>query len=233
MDIYQILRVKTTVDKNELQAKYSRLLDTYKLTVAFAEDKAIVDVANKKMSQLIEAGKECGLSSDESVEMKAYSSIESEISLIKLALNSSKADGALLRKEKILERIIKLPDCAEKHYLKAIVDLKYDSSLKGCKSAIDDLKESLKFDPTNTAVITLMDAINEQLNEYANKLQQKQIQDENDRLERERQSQEALSNARRRQLWDGISPCCAGLGGLAMSILGCVCFCKCCDSVLC
>lgn len=232
MDIYQILRVKTTVDKNELQAKYSRLLDTYKLTAAFAENKEIADVANKKLSQLIEAGKECGLS-DEHIEMKTSSSTESEISLIKLALNSSKADETLLRKERILERIMNLPKSAEKHYLKAIVDLKFDSSLKGCKSAIDDLKESLELDPTNAAVLTLMDAINEQLNDYANKLQQKQIQDENDRLERERQSQEAISNARRRQLWDGISPCCAGLGGLAMSILGCVCFCKCCDSVLC
>ena len=157
MDIYQILRVKTTVDKNELQAKYSRLLDTYKLTAAFAEDKEIADVANKKLSQLIEAGKECGLS-DEHIEMKTSSSTESEISLIKLALNSSKADETLLRKERILERIMNLPKSAEKHYLKAIVDLKFDSSLKGCKSAIDDLKESLELDPTNAAVLTLMDA---------------------------------------------------------------------------
>ena len=49
MDIYQILRVSLTADKNELQAKYTRMLDSYQLVVSFADDPDVVKVAKLKL----------------------------------------------------------------------------------------------------------------------------------------------------------------------------------------
>ncbi len=229
MDIYQILRVRRNADVSELQAKYIRLLDSYQMTATFAEDKEIADVAKMKLEQLISAGKECGLYI-ERPESDTTITTQTSISSIKLALNSSRADVSKLRGSNIMGKIDALPDSAEKHYLKAIVNLRIDSSFQGCQNAINELHKAVKLDPTNAAYTGLLDAISEQVKDYEQRQRDKAAQDERDRQERERQSQATLAAAQRRQFWNSAGPCLSGIAGLAFTAFACWCTCECCKS---
>ena len=165
MDVYQILRVRKNADKAELQAKYLRMLDSYQMTATFAEDQEVADIARIKLDQLIAAGKECGLY-NEHPESDTTITPQTNISSIKLALNSSRSDVSKLRGSNISGKIDALPESAEKHYLKAVVNLRIDSSFQGCQNAVTELHKAIKLDPSNEAYTGLLDAISEQIKDY-------------------------------------------------------------------
>ena len=229
MDIYQILRVRRNADKSELQAKYLRLLDTYQMTATFAEDQEIADIAQKKLESLLAAGKECGLYS-ECPESDTVITPQTNISSIKLALNSSRSDASKLRGSNISGKIDTLPESAEKHYLKAIVTLRLDSTFQGCQTAVSELHNAITLDPTNEAYTGLLDAVSEQIKDYERRQREKAAQDERERQERERQSAATLAAAQRRQFWNSVGPCLGGLGSIAVTIFACWCTCECCKS---
>ena len=229
MNIYQILRVRKNADKTELQSKYLRLLDSYKITATFAEDQEIANIAKAKLNQLVAAGHECGLN-NECFEAEETMTPQTNISSIKLALNSSKSDVSKLRGSNISGRIDSLPESAEKHYLKAVVSLKIDSSFQGCQNAVKELHSAVKLDPTNSAYTSLLDAISEQIKDYEQRQREKAAQEERDRQERERRSQEALSAAQRRRFWASAGPCISGVASLAGVVFACWCGWECCKS---
>ena len=220
MDIYQILRVRKDAKKDELQAKYLKLLESYQMIVTFAENEEVLEIAKEKLEQLLSAGKEYGLHNECSEKQKVFSS-QIDIGTIKLALNSNGSDITKLKSSNISGKIDSLPESAEKHYLKAVVSLKIDSTLKGCQSAISELHKAVKFDPTNEAYIGLMDAIGEQIEDYEQRQREKASQDELERREREIRSKEALFNARLREFWNVAGPCVGGIGGIAATGLTC------------
>lgn len=229
MDIYQILRVRKNADKAELQAKYLRMLDSYQMTATFAEDQEVADIARIKLDQLIAAGKECGLY-NEQPESDTTITPQTNISSIKLALNSSRSDVSKLRGSNISSKIDALPESAEKHYLKAVVNLRIDSSFQGCQNAVTELHKAIKLDPSNEAYTGLLDAISEQIKDYEQRQRDKAAQDERERQERERRSREALADAQRRQFWNSARPCLGGLASIGVTILACWCGCECCKS---
>lgn len=229
MNIYQILRVRESADRDELQAKYLRMLDTYQMTLTFAESPEVAEIARIKLEQLVEAGKKCGLDS-ENFESSVTNTIQTDISSIKLALNSSGCDASKLRGSNILGKIDLLPKSAEKHYLKAMVNLRLDSSFQGCQNAVEEIQNAIRLDPTNEAYTGLLDAISEQLKEYEQRQRDRAIQEERERQKRERLSQEALDRARRRQFWNSFGPCASGVGAIALNIFVCWCICYCCES---
>ena len=226
MDIYQILRVRKNADKSELQAKYLRLIDTYQMTATFAEEQEIADIAQNKLNRLLSAGKECGLYS-ECPESDTVNTPQTNISLIKLALNSSRSDASKLKGSNISGKIDLLPESAEKHYLKAIVTLRLDSSFQGCQTAVLELHNAIKMDPTNEAYTGLLDAVSEQIKDYEQRQRQKAAQDERERQDRERQSAAAVAAAQRRRFWSSAGPCLGGLGGIAATICACWCVIEC------
>lgn len=220
MDIYQILRMSKDADKDELQEKYLRLLESYQMIVTFAENEEVQEISKKKLEQLITAGKEYGIHNERSKNQKVFSS-QVEIGTIKLALNSNGSDITKLKSSNISGKIDSLPESAEKHYLKAVVSLKIDSTLKGCQGAISELHKAVKLDPTNEAYIGLMDAISEQIEDYEKRQREKASQDELERRERERRSKEALLRARLSEFWRVAGPCIGGIGGIAVTGLTC------------
>ena len=226
MDIYQILRVSLTADKNELQAKYTRMLDSYQLVVSFADDPDVVKVAKLKLEQLIQAGQKEGLLT-EATEGSDLVTPQQDIFAIKLALNSSRANPSTLRSNNISGKIDALPDSAEKHYLKAVVTLKLDRSLTGFQSALRELHQAVKLDSSSSAYSSLLDAIAEQVKEYEQNQRQAAEAAERDRQERERRSQAAINNAQRRNFQNSNSSC----GGIFA--VGCFlcCGCSCCTSL--
>lgn len=228
MDIYEVLRVSTSADKKELQAKYLRMLDSYRLVASFAESPEVAEIAQQKIERLQELGREAQLQ-DELVEDTKIYSAEQEITAIRLALNSGSANGAQLRRNNISGKIDALPDSAEKHYLKAIVLLKSDSSFDGCRNALSEIQTAVRMDPQNEAYLGLMDALDEQFTEYEGKQKQIAVKAEQERLERERQSREALNAAERRRFWNAAGPCLGGVASLAIPVLSCLC----CGSVCC
>lgn len=225
MDIYQILRVQKTADRKELQAKYLRMLDSYQMTATFAEDRAVSEIARRKIEQLIAAGKEYGLD-NEYFESNTTTAQQTNISSIKLALNSSECSVDKLRESNMLDRISALPESAEKHYLKSVVMLRIDSSFRGCRDAITELDEALNLDPTNEAYIGLLDAITEQVQDYEQRQKEKADKEERERLERERKSQEALDAAKEKEFLDSAAGCIFGCG---VPLLMCCCIWKCLD----
>lgn len=232
MDIYEVLRVSTNADKKELQAKYLRMLDSYQLVANFAESPDVAIIARQKVERLQELGREAGLA-DEAIESPKIYTTEQEITAIRLALNSSRSNNVLLRGNSISGRIDSLPESAEKHYLKAVVLLKMDSSFNGCRSALSEVQTAVKLDPTNEAYRGLMDALDEQFSEYERKQKQLAAKAEQERLERERQSREAVNAAERRRFWNTAGPCLGSLASIAIVILGCVCCCNVCCSDCC
>lgn len=229
MDIYQILRVRKNADKAELQAKYLRMLDSYQMTATFAEEQEIADIAQAKLEQLIAAGKECRLY-DEHPESNTTITQQTNISSIKLALNSSRSDVSKLKGSNISGKIDALSESAEKHYLKAVVTLRIDSSFQGCQNAVAELHKAIKLDPSNEAYIGLLDAISEQIRDYEQRQRDKAVQDERDRQEQERRSQQAVAAAQRRRFWNSAGPCLGGLASLGVVPLMCWCGCECCKS---
>lgn len=229
MDIYQILRSRRNADKAELQARYLRMLDSYQMTAAFAEEQEIADIARAKLDQLIAAGKECGLY-NEHPESDTTITQQTSISSIKLALNSSQADVSKLKGSNISGKIDALPESAEKHYLKAIVLLRIDSSFQGCQNAVAELHKAIELDPSNEAYIGLLDAISEQIRDYGQRQRNKAIRDERARQEQERRSQQAVAAAQRRRFWNSAGPCLGGLAGLGAAVLACCCVCEQCVS---
>lgn len=232
MDIYEVLRVSTNADKKELQAKYLRMLDSYQLVANFAESPEVAEIARQKIERLQELGKEAKLQDEISESTRIYST-EQEITAIRLTLNSNNSNSALLRGSNISGKIDALPESAEKHYLKAVVLLKIDSSFSGCRNALSEIQAAVKLDPTNEAYRGLMDALDEQFTEYERKQKQLAAKAEQERLERERQSREAVNAAERRRFWNTAAPCLSSLVSLAITILGCVCCCNVCCSDCC
>lgn len=232
MDIYQILRVKQNISKEELQAKYTRMFDTYQMTATFAEDSDVVRIAELKLDQLVKAGKSAGLV-NEAIEKSDLITEQIEISTIKHALNSSKANVATINGNNISGKIDKLPDSAEKHYLKTIVLLRTGSSFENCKNALNEIQKAIERDSTNMAYIGLVEAINEQISDYENKQNEMAKAAEKERLERERKSREALEEAQRRQFWNSAGPCLSGVASLAITIGGCICCCNACCGECC
>ena len=232
MDIYEVLRVSTNADKKELQAKYLRMLDSYQLVANFAESPEVAEIARQKIERLQELGKEAKLHDEISESTRIYST-EQEITAIRLTLNSNNSNSALLRGSNISGKIDALPESAEKHYLKAVVLLKIDSSFSGCRNALSEIQAAVKLDPTNEAYRGLMDALDEQFTEYERKQKQLAAKAEQERLERERQSREAVNAAERRRFWHTAAPCLSSLVSLAITILGCVCCCNVCCSDCC
>ena len=149
-----------------------------------------------------------------------------------------KAELAKYTDKKLIVDIkeIKRPDkdaqlvAAEKHYLKAVVSLRIDSSFQGCQNAVTELHKAIKLDPTNEAYTALLDAISEQIKDYEQRQRDKAAQDERERQERERRSQQALADAQRRQFWNSAGPCLGGLASIGVTILACWCGCECCKS---
>ena len=229
MDIYQILRVRPNSDKAELQAKYMRLLDTYQLTATFSDDPEVAEIAQQKLDLLISEGKKAGLHK-EHTEDSNDNTVQAQISTIKLALNSSKADASRLRSNNIMGKIDALPACAEKYYLKAVVNLKIDSSFRGCQNAVTELQHAIKYDPTNEAYTGLLDTISEQLQEYEQRQRDKAAAAERERQEQERQSQAALASAQRRQFRENTCPAIWGWVSILFWIGACICACQCCKS---
>lgn len=227
MDIYQILRVRKNAAKAELQAKYLRMLDSYQLTATFAEEQEIANIARGKLEQLIAAGKEYGLD-NEHPESNTTITQQTNISSIKLALNSSRSDASKLKGSNIPGKIDALSESAEKHYLKAVVTLRIDSSFQGCQNAVAELHKAIESDPSNEAYIGLLDAISEQIRDYEQRQIDKAEQDERDRQEKERRSQQAVAAAQRRQFWNTAGPCIGGIVSLGVTILACWCGCKSC-----
>ncbi len=232
MDIYQILRVSKNADKAELQAKYLRLLDVYQMMATFAEEQEVADIARLKLEQLISAGKECGLYS-EYPESFTTATPQAEISSIKIALNSSRADADKLRNSNILRRIDALPESAEKYYLKAIANLRIDSSLQGCKSAVDELHKAIEMDPANEAYIGLLDAISEQMQEYEQQQREKAEKEERERREQEKKSQRALAAAKRRHFLGTAGSCISGIVGIGFYVFMLCCCCIFCYKYCC
>lgn len=232
MDIYEVLRVSTNADKKELQAKYLRMLDSYQLVANFAESPEVAEIARQKIERLQELGKEAKLQDELSESTRIYSS-EQEITAIRLALNSSNSNSVQLRGNNISGKIDALPNSAEKHYLKAVVILRIDSTFNGCRNALSEIQTAVKLDPTNEAYRGLMDALDEQFTEYERKQKQIAAKAEQERLERERQSREAVNAAERRRFWNTAGPCLGSLASLAITILGCVCCCNICCSDCC
>lgn len=227
MDIYEMLRVANYTDKKELQAKYVRMLESYRLVESFAESPEVAAIAQAKIDQLLKAAKEAGLEEDCCERVKT-SSTEQDITSIKLALNSSRSNASLLWGRDIMGKIDALPNCAEKHYLKTVVLLKTDSSFNGCRDALKEIQEAVRLDPGNIAYKGLMDALEEQFAEYERHQTMLAEQAEKDRIERERRSAQALQEAENRRFWDAAGPCLGGLGAIAVYILGCVCCCNIC-----
>lgn len=221
MDIYQILRVRRDAGKAELQAKYLRMLDTYRMVADFAEDQDVARIARLKLNQLLAAGKEYHLYG-ECPENAGGVTPQTEIAAIKLALNSQKASGGYLSGSSIPEKIDRLPESAEKHYLKATVILKMDGSLNGCREAVPEIQKALALDPSNAAYSGLLDAIEAQVNDYAEQQRLTAEMSERARAEQERRSQQALDEARGRQFWNGVGSSGGGLAG-----------CLCCAAVWC
>ena len=222
MDVHQILRVSQNADKTELQSKYSRMYDTYQMVVSFAEDPDVIRIARTKLEQLILAGQQFELE-PERIESSPIISIQHDISSIRLALNSSRANPTTLRANGISGKIDKLPDSAEKHYLKAVVALKLDSTFGGCKAAIDEIQRAVELDSSNAAYIGLLDAIGEQLNYYKEKQCNIAEAMEHDRIEQERRSQEVLNAAQRRRFRDSAGGCLGGLAGIGAVVGACIC----------
>lgn len=232
MDIYQILRVRPNLDKAEIQAKYTRMFDTYQLTATFAEDPEIARIAQLKLDQLIKEGKKANLHAD-ACEARGVDSAQVQISTIRLALNSSKADPSKLRSSNISGKIDALPESAEKHYLRAVVSLRIDSSFRGCQNAVNELQRAVKMDSSNTAYPALLDAISEQLRDYEQRQRDRAAVAERERQEKERQSQQALAAAQRRQFRESACPTLSGLASIGFSLLACCCICQCCQSSCC
>ncbi len=226
MDIYQILRVQKNADRDELQAKYLRMLDSYQMTATFAEEQEIAEIARTKLKQLTAAGKEYGLYNEYPESNKTITQ-QANISSIKLALNSSGCNAEKLKESNILGKIDALPESAEKHYLKTVVTLRIDSRFQGCQDAVVELDKAINLDPSNEAYLGLLDAISEQIQVYEQRQREKAAEEERERQERERRSQEAVAEAQRKEFWDSAGPC---LGSLGSAALVCWCGCECCRS---
>lgn len=230
MDIYEILRVNKNVNITELQEKYARLVDVYIMTVEFAENQEVADIAKLKLEQLLELGKKHGLNTKHSQRNIVYS-LQNEINIIKLALNSSASDYSKLKGNDISGRIDKLPECGEKHYLKAIVHLRINSDLQGCKNAVEELHKAIKCDSTNEAYRGLIDAIAEQIEEYERRHIDFINQQEQERQEQEKLSQRAVIEAQRRQFLSSAAPCIGGMVSIGGIVIAGWCICGCCKSM--
>ena len=92
------------------------------------------------------------------------------------------------------------------------------------------MHKAIKVDPSNEAYIGLLDALSEQIQEYEQWQRDKAAQDERDRQEQERRSQQAVSAVQRRQFWNSAGPCHGGLASVGVVLLACWCGSECCKS---
>jgi hypothetical protein len=223
MDIYQILRVKSNTNINEIQMKYLRLLDAYQLVRDFSDEPDVVEIAQNKIEQLKRAGGEARLSSDLALS-KPDSSTQESIAAIRLALNSSRSDAKSILSNRLIERVNGLDNSSEKHYLKSILILKTDSSINGLRLAVESLHRALNLDPTNSAYQGLVSAIEEQIDEYVIKQKMIASEQEKERAAQEVRAQQAIIDAQTKKFWNSVSD------NWMMYALG-LCCCYCCVSI--
>lgn len=227
-DIYQILRLRKTCDRIELQNAFDRLADTFSIVRDFSEDKEVAQLAAEKYDRLIAAGKEEGLSVH-SGNVKRFESPEEELGKLRLALNSSRANAATIRETEMFARAMKLPESAEKHYLLALALLHADSSFAGCGKAVPELSAAVQQDPDNEAYRGLLEAIQEQMKLYQDHQKAEADKAEEERKRREREAQEALRKAQRDestgQFMSSMGYCLSEYGPV---ICGCICLVTCC-----
>lgn len=217
MDIYQLLRVRVGASKSELEPRYARLVESYRLTAEFAENEEVAAIAKTKLEQLLAAGQEYGLT--EQRDSGAAVSPQASIAEIRLALNSSNANAEKLRGADISGKIGRLPECAEKHYLQAIVQLRLDSGVDGCTAAVKELETALKLEPGNEAYTGLLNAIAEETQALKRRQDERAAREEAARLAREQASREELEQTRRREFWSGVGSCVCGVFALPFYLL--------------
>ena len=185
----------------------------------------MVKIADSKIAQLKEAAKQVSIN-EEAAESTVTPTEQMDITAIKLALNSSNANASTLRGANILGKITKLPDSAEKHYLKAVANLRIDSSIGGCRNALDDIMRAIQADSTNTAYIGLLQAIEYEIDIYEERHTRAAEEAEQERLAREHRSQAAVNAARRRRFWGTAGPCIGGIVLIGACIWSISCCCK-------
>lgn len=190
MDIYTLLRMSPSASRSDLQKKYSRIMDSYRLVKLFGEEPEVVELANLKMEKLRAAARICGLSEGSEAVMQKETE-EDRIFAIKLALNSKNTNDELLNATGIMRKIGMLQESAEKYYLKAVASIRTDPTIQGCRNAIANLNKALTFDPGNPAYLEFLEAIRLETDRFAD--EQKMI---HERAEEERREQERLSRDR-------------------------------------
>ncbi len=231
MDIYHMLRLTKSATAEEVQQRYSRVTESYRLVAACAEDEDVAKLANAKLSAMRSEGLKMGLEEDK-IETAFEASEQTELSAIRRLLNSSNGNATILNGSNIDGKLNQLPDSGEKYYLKAIVTLKTDSSLKGCEKAVEYLRKALTYDPSNSAYLGIMDAIAEEIAIYEDEQRRIAESSEQERKQREKQSLQTVHQAQRRRFWGSAGGCIGGLVGLGVLVGGGICLYNICKSTL-
>lgn len=169
MDIYQILRVSRDVSRDELTARFWRTADTYQMVIDYSNEMDVREIAQVKLNQLKKAGEQAGIT-EQLYQDYSGDALFSNITNIRLALNSSSIHSLQMDRTRIMNQISQLPDTAEKHYMNAVYILRTDGRLDGLESALNELQLAVEGDPENEVYKKLVMIILEQIEVFSNRV---------------------------------------------------------------